>query len=457
MANLIYPAIFLALLFGVTPDAMSQTDTPVSESASAAAADAGSPLQWETRVTPEATFLIDPALIDTAGPLIDRMSTRLHEYADRLAAGPAAADREVCLAAINQLLGRDPDPALRQLQTRIFATFVDSLGFRFAAGDRLRVTVVTTAHAKAHLRAGGTLPHTTYDAATDRGSIKYRFTANAKQAMATVEDLIVMVRPGGPVLTAGDPWFEMAADAPDDALLLALHGVAEFTLAQAWIERRVDPHWRWFSVGLAYAIALRAMDEAGQHDAAEAARRHLSTAPVAELRRNANLRYWLEQTHQPAIDGYGEDRLNQARAAFALDEIERLIVAHGTEWIAKVAADLNQSPTPGSRAIIASIQRHTGEVMDERLDEYQSFATAEDGKAHYSHQVENALRRQNFAAALPPAIRELEIGFDRTDPRTRENMAIVFGLLHDSGDVEQGQKIRRQFFPELDPESAPER
>ena len=244
-------------------------------------------------------------------------------------------------------------------------------------------------------------------------------------------------------------------------LLVALHEVAEITFAKPWIDRRVDPHWRWFSDGLANAIALRVMEEAGDHDAAAAARHDYATAPLADLRGEANLRYWLERTHQPEIESHGEDDLNLARYAFALEEIERIIDLHGTDWIAQVAADLNDSPTPGSQAIIDAIQRHTGEAMDERLDAYQSFATTEEGVARYTAQMSEALRFKNNAAALPPAIRRLEISYRHGSPYTREAKRFVLKILHDLGDREQTDKVRQQFFPapSLNPagESGPER
>ena len=407
-------------------------------------------LQLETRVTPGATFLIDPVLLDDAGPLIERMSAGLIQQAALYVDEPApATDREDYLAAINRLLGQNPAPALRKQQAEIFDFFLQGVKPRFAAGDRLHVTIVTAADAKAHLRAGGSLPHSTYDAGTDTVTVKYQLTAQDGGEVPVLKNLMVAVRPGDELLTAGDHWLQLVGEMREAGLLVALHEVAEFTFVAPWIDRRVDPHWRWFSDGLADAIALRVMDDAGDHDAAASARHHRDTAAFGDLRGEANLRYWLEATHQPEIKSHGEDRLSLARYAFALEEVQRLIDTHGTEWIARVAVDLNDSPTPGSQAILESIRQHTGEVMDERLDRYQPFATPEAGLTRYTDQVAFALRLKDYATALPPAIRRLEIVFDRVDPRTRETQRVIAGLLLDLGEKAQAKKVRQTVLSRL--------
>ena len=448
---MIHPITFVTLLTFLCPVAVDAgSPTPASAETP--------PLPLETRVTPQATFLIDPALLDVVGPLVDRMSAGLREHAEQNAKGPTlAADREDYLTAINRLLGQDPDTAAREQQAEVFDFFAFGQPVRFAPGDRLRVTVVQADTAKAYLRAGGSLPHSTYDIATDSVEVKFQLHAGKATPAPFLEELFVPVRPESDLPSAGDFWFQTAEAAREPGLLIALHEVAESTFVLPWVKHRADPHWRWFSDGLATAVALRVMDEAGDHEAAATARQVYATARYADLRNELNLRYWLEATHQPKVDAYGEARLNSARYAFALEEVQRLMDTHGTDWIARVIADLNHSPTPGSQAILDAIQRHTGEVMDERLDRYQPFATAEEGIARYTIQMSEARRFENQAAALPPAIRRLEIAFNPADPRTRQIQRVILNLLLDLGQTEQAKRVRHQFFPAPTPESAPER
>ena len=186
------PAIFLSLLLHVAADATPPGPANVE----------GQLLQLTTRVTPPATFLIDPVLLDTAGPLIDRMSAGLAQQAALQVNEPApATNREDYLAAINQLLGQVPASAVRKQQAEIFEFSLHGVKPRFAAGDRLHITIVTAAHAKAHLRAGGALPHSTYDAGTDTVTVKYQLTAKEGGEVPVLENLMVAVRPGDELLT----------------------------------------------------------------------------------------------------------------------------------------------------------------------------------------------------------------------------------------------------------------
>ncbi|MEM9881698.1 MAG: hypothetical protein AAF800_02125 [Planctomycetota bacterium] len=413
---------------------------------------------FETRQTPRLTFHVDPALADSADRLTAMIERRVIE-ADEAAARRVreAAGFAGMVDAANALLGVSPDEELAQKQQEVGGFFSRLDWFVFAPADRLEVTLVDRPRALDHLRAGGKLPGVRYDQAEDRAyaPIDRVLNSDSPPEARWLTEITMSVRPGQPDHEVGRTWFSLVNVSGRMNRGLALHEVAELTLLSGWAKRRVDPHWRWFSDGVANAVTLRVLRNHGHADEAALMRDTFGTDAHAERQGTLNLRYWLEATYEPKVEALGESERRDARYAFATAEVERLIEDHGTGWIAEVRAELDASPRPGSALIVDAIQRSTGVDMDARLDAYQSFTDRDAEVLRLAEAYGNARAAENYDAAAVAAMRLLELQFVRRDraPTANAYLAVVKPLTfsdHPGDALAVLRKIDEMFGDRLD-------
>lgn len=371
---------------------------------------------------PRAIFHVDPVLTQETQPLIDNILRGLEAHdALRKDVADIRDKSDRCVTQINRLLGLTPDAEQRAEQQRLFEEFAGLHRLWFAPAGELTLTIAPLDRAKAHLRAGGLLPLTTFDASTNTATINLDLKQDESGRMEQAKELVVIVKPGVPIEDAADAWFEI-----DDALRnefelgIAVHEITELALIKSFAGRRVDPHWRWYSDGLANTVTLLVLEDIGEPAQAEAIRHANDIQHFAVWAEELNLRYWLEGRFEPQIKAYGEDDLRLARYAFALHEIQKLIDHHGTDWIAHVVADLEANDKPGSATIIAAIHQHTGVDMDSRLDRYQSFTARNEGISKYAEVYGQAMDAGDHAAALRAALRLTELQFTGLNPKTAQ-------------------------------------
>ncbi|MEM9913807.1 MAG: hypothetical protein AAF911_02475 [Planctomycetota bacterium] len=385
-------------------------------------------------------------MADRVDPLVERIITQLQQYDQANATTDFTPDqRDQYIDSITRLLGLEPTAERLTLQRRVFDQFSRGPDIRLAPSGTLEITVVDYENAMNHLRAGGSLPNTAYDPEQDTASIRFDFVGTSTDSPMIIDHMVVSVRPDKPIEQAADTWFSLQSSSSQTPFIaLALHEVAEVSWCEPWADRRIDPHWRWLSDGLANCVTFIALEELGEHDAARQFRQDFDTMPHQALRPHANLRYWLELRFQPQIDGLGEDRLKHARYAFATEEVQRLINDHGTDWIASVVRDVNQSPAPGSAAILAAIQRHTGADMNPRLDAYQPFTTRDDGVDLYAQAYGQAIQADDYPAALNAAVRLVELQFVSLKAGLPERSYVAVGnLLIELGRADEAEAMRR--------------
>lgn len=371
-------------------------------------------ITFTTNQTPRLTFFVDPALSDRAQNLMQLIEKKI-ETAD---AAEAKLEETLVLAdellpAVNRLLGVTPDVELANQQQTYFMFFSGGSSLRFAPPGELEITLVDRDNAKGHLRAGGSLPDITYDSANDTAivqinrNIKHDSPVEARD----LKRLTMVVMPDQTDDQVGQGYFQIVTSMQDVMLGLALHEVAEWTLLHGWAERRADPHWRWFSDGVANAVAYRVLRDTGRQEDEQAMRDGYRPEHYAEYRDDLNLRYWLEVRFEPPVNAGGENERRLARYTYATVEVERLIAEHGTEWIAEVLNQLRGAEEPGSAVIFDTIRQTTGVEIADRLEAYQLFADRDKSILTYAETYAESIALSNYDDAAIAAIRLLELQF----------------------------------------------
>ena len=211
--------IILALNPSLGSIAAEPPTTPKNETA----------LALETRVTPRATFHIDPTLADRVDPLVERIITQLQQHDQTNATTDFTPDqRDQYIDSITRLLGLEPTAERLALQRKVFDQFSRGPDIRLAPSGTLEITVVDYENAMNHLRSGGSLPNTAYDPEQDTASIRFDFVGMSTDSPMIIDHMVVSVRPDKPIEQAADTWFSLQSSARQTPLIaLALLEVAE--------------------------------------------------------------------------------------------------------------------------------------------------------------------------------------------------------------------------------------
>ena len=342
-------------------------------------------------------------------------------FHDRLveAAGREKAARNSLLARadevideVNRITASAPTPAQRARQREVLDRFLAFRRFFGEGGYAVRLYVVDGEAAKDYLRQGGTLPGCSYDKAADMAEFQVCLDFARGSPDAPVDLLIPvgdMDRAEADLRYTCDDLAESVK--PWMCAVLALHEVVEVTLIHMRLQPR-HAYWRWFTDGMANALAEHLAGEYLGTDVAKAAAEAFDAAPFSDIKQEVNLAWWLASDHAvfegtpPLRD---EARLRLARYAFATQEAKRLIEAHGLECLPRILEAASLEDANSREGLVAAVSAATGDDVASRLRAYQTFGTASEGWDKYTHLGQHALAREDAAKAAAAMFRLREL------------------------------------------------
>ena len=400
--------------------------------------------------TGRARYRVDPALGERAEALIRIVDERLNDLdRERAEREAVVGDTGALLETLNQLIGCEGDEALRRQQRDLIQFFAMEVHLIPAPPGEIEITFTDYDNATRHLKAGGTLPLVILQEDGDGLYFKIERTMRMSDQPENrwLRGLTLALKKEQSAEESEQlVFFDLWRLQRQVSLSLALHEVAEYSLLSYGADGRTDPHWRWFSDGLANVLTRLTLEKHGRVEEAAEFRQGFDAGPFDDLRPELNLRYWLEAIFQPQMTAFGEKRLTDARYAFATAEMQRLVDEHGTAWIpAVVAGRLNDQKQLSTIRIIDAIRAATGVDMNDRLDAYQSFATVNEGVGLYLERFSTALAEERHGDAAVAAIRLLELQFDsiRKGPGGMQYVAIMKQLIF-ADEYRDGLAVMRQ-------------
>lgn len=315
-----------------------------------------------------------------------------------------AKSANALLADIHRLVGGTPEEERLARQRKILdELLLARVKLQRARGDTT-FCLVTRKTVKDHLRKGGTLPNFTYDKATDTAS--YHFALESRGEGKGVS-LVIPVEGPKTVGQTSDAVFGTLLSSMRAHAGTAIHLAVTRAIGERL--RPADARFRWFTEGMAASCTIGLLNKHVGRDAAAAYAMGLDVRPVADLEREADLVAWLSDN--VAIDAplEREQRLTQARRAFAAREAQRLLDAHGADTLARILDKTEARPKNSSADLLAAIRTVTGDDMAARLRRYRTFATDADGRKRYGAAYDEAIRRKDLATVLYHHLREREL------------------------------------------------
>jgi len=258
---------------------------------------------------------------------------------------------------------------------------------------------------KSFLREGGQLPGYSYDRATDTAAY-----STSQVSFSPPSSPFEWILPIGP---------DFRLEHEMKALLEALQnykgmppGVIIHEAAEMALVRPIkfeDRYWRWFSEGVANAVAVRLLREMIGPQAAKEHEKTFSTEPYNDLKGKINLQYWMAANYCIETKLEDEKRLELARYAFASYEIQRLVEIHGFDCIRKISDILTQQLSVTSRTICQAIYKVSGEDMNERLMHYQQFKSHQEGVSQCVSAYNEYIKAEDVHSLLTVLLRMMEL------------------------------------------------
>jgi len=350
------------------------------------------------------------------------------EQTKKLRAIGAKADE--LIDQVNQVIGLSPTKDQRESQQRIFGGFLKKIGgdALFAPGGGRTVCLLTRKSIKEHMRKGGALPWFSYDAKED--SVTYNLQIEPHGGMADVRELII---PVGEQAAAKDLSRVLAVFGrvrrTDWVAGLALHELTEISMmSHRFRTAPQDPYWRWFSEGFANAVAAYVLKKHVGAEESAAFAGSYETTPFMQMKEQVDLRHWMSLGLGIEAPVESEQRLKEARYAFATQEALRLTDKYGIDVVGRILDKACKGARNESGNLVAAIHAVTGQDMGKRLDAYQSFASEDEGIAGHAKAFNAAMDRKDYSAALPHLLRTHELRCKkegRPDPGFYANAALV--------------------------------
>jgi len=322
------------------------------------------------------------------------------------------ARAEAIIDEVNRITASTPTPAQRDRQQDTLKRF---LTFRPIFGEGrgpVRLYVVDSEAAKEYLRQGGTLPGCSYHKATDTAEFQVRLDLAHGPPDAPIDLLIPVGDRDRVGLNLRESCNGMAeAVKPWMGGVLALHELVEITLLYVRL-RPKHTYWRWFSDGMANAVAEHLAGKYLGADVAKGTAEIFDAALFSDIKEEVNLAWWLPSDHAvfegtpPLKD---EARLRLARYAFATHEAKRLVATHGLECLPRILDAASRDDANTREGLVATIAAATGEDMADRLRAYQTFDTAREGWDKYEQACRHAMARKDAVKAAVAMLRLREL------------------------------------------------
>jgi hypothetical protein len=290
------------------------------------------------------------------------------------------AKKDQILADINTILGvtAEPNIALQEQALNFFNKGFSNLGIT-------TFYLVKQSTTKDFLRKGGTLPNFTYDKAKDEVSFNPQFTGSSKDANIKNE-LAIPIASSESFDNSVATILQILQYAIEQniGVGIAIHEITEMTMMMR--VKPDGPYWRWFSDGFANAITDELLKK---HFGKQFADNFVKTHDVndyRELQKELNLRYWMSGQYCILPEDMPTERgksFSTARYAYATFEAHKLIDKYGIDCVRKILDEIAAKESRTGSELIATIKNVTGEDMDARLNEYQTFEKWQDGNNKY--------------------------------------------------------------------------
>ena len=348
---------------------------------------------------------------------------------------------------INDLIGFDPDAEQRELQRRVFLTFLRMSRRAIAPPEKLEIIVIRRETLVGFLRSGGELPNVTYDAETDTGSLRFWFSAGGADLQGVADDgkewdgittLPLIVK------NVEDLSLTIEELKNFNVASLPVHELAEVSIVTMLEYSDFGP--RWFNDGFANVLAEIVLAEVGADSAREALLASLDVDQFDDIAKEETmLRYWpngaLEFGSLRKATEY-EERLRLARYAWAHHEAKRIVDDHGIGVIRRIMERAAAANTPKADYMIGYIRQVTGEDMLGRLRQYQQFHTWQNGIDLYAERAAEAHQAGDLEAEFSASSRMSELVLKQGyEPRMFLGGAITMALL---GEFDLGLEVLRR-------------
>jgi hypothetical protein len=314
-------------------------------------------------------------------------------------------NKDQIIAEINRILGIE-DPNI-ETQRQMLDDLTRPLPF-----PKPTFFLVTQTTVKDFLRAGGKLPNFTYNRSTDRAEYHLQFKTSDEQTTQFAFPLKSEAVFEQVVAAVFEKLTENFSSSPGSSARvgLAIHEVAEAGLVSRL--KPQGPYCRWFTDGFAHAITCEILTRHISENHAREYREALDFRQYNDLENQINLRYWMAGQYCVFLLGSPidyEQRLTEARYAYAMREAQRLIDKHGIDCVRKILDELSGAESRTGDDISNVIEKITGEDMEARLNRYQTFRTREQGIPKYAIPFNVASKNNDYEKMLINLLRLMEL------------------------------------------------
>ncbi|MHC4345370.1 MAG: hypothetical protein ACYSUP_11870 [Planctomycetota bacterium] len=345
------------------------------------------------------------------------------------------------ITEINRILGIE-DPNIKT-QRQMLDDLMRPLPF-----PKPTFFLVTQATVKDFLRAGGKLPNFTYDKATDTAGYHFQLWGTPQtfdqqtpqfafplKSEAELEQIVALLF---------GKLTEMVYPSPATVtrIGLAIHEVTEMTLVKHF--RPQGPYCRWFTDGFANAITIEILTRQMSKKHAEDYGEMVDYRKYEDLENQINLRYWMAGQYCVFLLGSPidyEQRLTEARYAYAMREAQRLIDKHGIDCVRKTLDELSGAESRTGADISNAIEKVTGEDVEARLNKYQTFRTREQGIPKYTVPFNAASKNNDYEKMLINLLRLMELHDFQYSPNNLQSWMNAAWLLYMMGLEETGDQV----------------
>ncbi len=332
---------------------------------------------------------------------------------------------------VNHILGLSASDEQRAQHQQFLAAFLRPR-FRFREPRaKINVYLVKQGTVKDYLRKGGSLPNFSYDRASDKAYCKF-FVPASDPAPEEGITFALPVSDVDALETEVKDFFESISQLGGQPEGAAFHELFEWTLVNQRL-RPYDPYFRWFSDGFADAVTVRLLRKYVSEDAAK--RYPRDPQRYSDLEKEINLYYWMGPDFSIGTSLESEDRLENARYAYAAFEAGRLIDKCGIECVAKILDKACKERRNDSRNLVAAVKEVAGEDIEQRFRRYQTFETKEEGIKKYTTAFNAAMGRRDYSEALVNLLRVQEL----RSPALQDYASAAF-LLFRLGNEEMGDR-----------------
>ncbi|MCP3906198.1 MAG: hypothetical protein GY715_21445, partial [Planctomycetes bacterium] len=366
------------------------------------------PLELIDVPTEAGRLRLDPALAAHRDVVCDRVVEAMRRHREQ-SAGPErlVARADEIVERVLEMLGEERDPRderERRNAAQGLIGLIRATRFDLAPADELTIIVCLNDTVRGYLRRGGKLPHFVYDADTGTASYELRMQRHLSDTSAATEGFVLDLLPIGlESIDELDGWRPATGGGMDPGGL-AVHEFVELAILD-----RIDPeqaHWRWFTDGLASAVAVRVLLDVGAMRARSQLLDSLDTSRFETWRGRSNLRYWPGIEYQvgrlvlpsaPALLP-DEGALTLARYAFAFELVDGLVEPGGMEPMRRALTAMGAEPELQPHRIVEILAAETGVDVASLLLRHQSFATLEEGRGAYTEAFRTARAARDHLA-----------------------------------------------------------